>query len=219
MLKKNIKEKIIFIMKNQLYKLVINDVTDHCYKNCLNYFPNYSVVMDVGIGNGLMMKKYHSLIKSKNLNIIGIDINKEYLNHCNCLIRIYQLEDQIKIYHQSVESYRPPKKQYFDFILFSMSFMLFNEQHLVLDRIKNWLKPGGKIVFFQTMWQDRARLIEFIKLQLKYITTVDFGKVTYEKDFFDLLNEKNLSIVEDRAIEKNRFKGEYRMIVTSVDSL
>lgn len=206
-------------MRNQLYKLIINGVTDYCYKNCLDYFSHNSTILDVGIGNGLMMEKYHPLIKSKDLKIYGIDINKNYLNHCEHLIRTYHLENHIEIYRKPVQAYEPLKKEYFDFILFSMSFMLFNDQQSVLDRIKNWLKPGGKIVFFQTMYKERSRLMEFIKPKLKYITTIDFGKVTYEKDFFALLDEKKLSISEDRLIKREWFKGEYRMVATSINAL
>ena len=164
------------------------------------------------------MKNYHSLIKSKGLMITGIDINKNYINHCNSLIRTYQLGNYIETCHVSVETYEPPKKEYFDFILFSMSFMLLNDQQLVLDQIKDWLKPDGKIVFFQTMFKERSRLMEFIKPRLKYITTIDFGKVTYEKDFLALLNEKELSISEDRLIKQRWFKGKYRMIVTFIEN-
>jgi alpha-N-acetylglucosaminidase len=98
-----------------------------------------------------------------------------------------------------------------------MSFMLFKDQQLVLDQAKNWLKPGGKIVFFQTMFREKSLLIDFIKPKLKYLTTIDFGKVTYENDFFALLNAKNLSISEDRMIKREWFNGEYRMIATRVN--
>ena len=202
-------------MKNQLYKLIFRHETELCYRNCLHYFTNDSAILDVGIGNGLMMRNYHSLIKSKGLRITGIDINRNYINHCDRLIRTYGLENHIEIHHESVEAYKPPLKGYFDFILFSMSFMLFNDQQLVLDQVEDWLKPGGEIVFFQTMFSDRSRLVEFIKPRLKYITSVDFGKVIYEEDFVALLNENNLSIVKDKMIKKEWFKGEYRMIAAS----
>ena len=73
-------------MKNQLYKLIIDSVTNYCYKNCLEYFTPDSTILDVGIGNGVMLKNYHMLIKDKTLKITGIDINKSYLNHCDSLI-------------------------------------------------------------------------------------------------------------------------------------
>lgn len=205
-------------MKNKLYDLIINDVTRHCYQNCLNYFPENSNILDVGIGNGAMLRNYHKLIKSKDLKITGIDINQSYLDHCDRLIRTYELEDNIKIQHNPVETYKPAENELFDFVLFSMSFMLFDDQQLVLDKIRNYLKPAGKIIFFQTMFKEKFSLMEFIKPKLKYFTTVDFGSVTYEKEFFDLLDRKSLEILQDRLIKKEWFKGEYRMIVTSIEN-
>jgi len=207
-----------FTMKNYLYKLVIYNVTDLCYNNCLNYFPSGSRILDVGIGNGMMLRNYHGLIKSKNFSIVGIDINKDYLSHCSSLIRNCRLEDHIRIFHEPVECYEPPEEGYFDYILFSMSFMLFSDQELVLDRVRSWLRPGGKILFFQTMFHNRSLLMEFIKPKLKYVTTVDFGRVTYDESFFDMLRKKKLNIDEDRLIKREWFKGEYRLIISSPEN-
>lgn len=202
-------------MRNYLYKLIIDDVTDICYKNCLEYFPPDSRVLDVGIGNGIMIRQYHDLIKDKGLQITGIDINNDYLKHCESLIRRWKLGDQIEVHHSSVERYSPPEEGYFDYILFSMSFMLFEDQQLVLDRIKPWLKPYGKVVFFQTMFRDKSVFLEVIKPRLKYVTTIDFGRVTYEKDFYELLDRTDISVTEDRMLKKEWFKGEYRLIISS----
>ena len=203
-------------MINYLYKLIIDDVTHMCYQNCLEYFPSGSRILDVGIGNGIMIRRYHDLIRSKNLQITGIDINRRYLRHCRNLIRQWNLGDHIRVQHSPVESYVPPQEQYFDYILFSMSFMLFQDQRLVLERIKPWLMPEGKVVFFQTMFKNRSPLLDFIKPRLKYVTTIDFGRVTYEQDFFDLLNQKEISITEDRTLKKEWFRGEYRLIISSL---
>ncbi len=202
-------------MRNKLYKLIIENATDHCYRNCLDYFPENAAVLDVGIGNGVMMENYHSLIKSKGLKITGIDINEHYIHHCECIIDNHQLSNHVEIYCEPVEHYNPCNGKPFDFILFSMSFMLFENQSLVLDRIKDWVKPGSKVLFFQTMFKKKSRLINIIKPKLKYFTTIDFGRATYENDFFGLLEEKKLSISEDRLIQKKWYGGEYRMIVTS----
>ncbi|HQG31722.1 MAG TPA: class I SAM-dependent methyltransferase [Deltaproteobacteria bacterium] len=202
-------------MRNYLYKLIIDDVTDICYKNCLDYFPPESKILDVGIGNGIMIRQYHDIIKSKGLQITGIDINRDYLKHCKSLIRQWELSDQIEVHYSPVESYAPPEDAYFDYILFSMSFMLFENQQLVLDRIKPWLKPHGKVVFFQTMFKDKSHLLEVIKPKLKYVTTIDFGRVTYDRDFYDLLDRSEISVTEDRMLKKEWFKGEYRLIIST----
>jgi len=206
-------------MKNHLYRLIINDVTISCYQNCLELFSDHATILDVGIGNGSMIENYHALIKSKGLKIIGIDINKNYLDYCVDLIRNFQLKDNLTICHQPVEAYTPPEERYFDFILFSMSFMLLNDQAMVLDRITDWLKPGGQIVFFQTIFKERFPLMAFIKPKLKYVTTVDFGKITYEEDFFALLKEKKIVVLENRLIKRKWFKGEYRMIASRPENI
>jgi len=203
-------------MKSLLYNLVINDLSRHCYENCLNYFPQRSAVLDVGIGNGAMLRNFHPLIRSKNLRITGIDINRYYLEHCRQLIEKYGLQDNITIYRMPVEEYEPAPSASFDFILFSMSFMLFKDQDSVLERTMSWLKPGGKIIFFQTIHKDRFPLMEFIKPKLKYLTTVEFGKVTYEHEFRTTLQEHNLQVDRDNLIKKAWYGGEYRMLITSI---
>ena len=204
-------------MKNWLYKLFISDINDHCYKNCLDYFPDTSAILDVGIGNGMMMKNYHDVIKTKRLRITGVDIDQTYLKYCGGLIQDYQLGDYIEIHQNCIEHFEPREKAYFDFVLFSMSFMLLNDQRLVLERIKDWLKPDGEIIFFQTIYKETFPVMEIVKPRLKYVTTIDFGTVTYEKAFYALLNKHDLSILEDRLVKKAWFKGEYRMIATSLN--
>ncbi len=205
-------------MRNYLYKLIIDDVTGLCYKNCLNYFPDHSRILDVGIGNGIMIRRFHNLIRTKGLRITGIDINSSYLKHCSTLISQWQLEDHIEIFHTPVESYEPPAQEFFDFILFSMSFMLFRDQPLVLDRIRPWLRPGGRVLFFQTMFRKRSFFMEFIKPKLKYLTTVDFGRVTYHNDFAALMDRKHLSITENRLIKRNWFQGEYHLVISALEN-
>jgi len=205
-------------MVNNLYNLIISDVTRLCYKSCLNYFPSDSVILDVGIGNGIMLKKNHYLIKKKNLRITGLDINKHYLEHCRKLIQAFDLEQHVDVRHQSVTRYSPPHDNYFDYVFFGMSFMLLDDQKMVLERAKRWLKPHGEMIFFQTMFKNKSKVMEFIKPRLKFLTTVDFGRVTYESDFYALLDQEKLSRSKDMLLKKNVFKGECRMIVTHLES-
>jgi alpha-N-acetylglucosaminidase len=100
-----------------------------------------------------------------------------------------------------------------------MSFMLFKNQSMVIDRVRKWLKPDGEILFFQTMFKKKNNVLEFVKPKLKYVTTVDFGKVTYEDEFLNLLKSKRLTVKEDRLIEKKKwFKGEYRMVAATFEN-
>jgi len=201
-------------MRNQLYAFFIDRVTDLCYRSSLDYCVPGSKILDVGIGNGLMLKSFHSLIKQKDLHIVGIDLNEAYLAHCQGLIDDYGLERHIQLEHVSVERFRPAAGQKFDYVLYSMSFMLLPDQPLVLERCRRWLGPDGRFLFFQTMFRRRSLLLEFVKPRLKYFTTIDFGKVTYEWDFYDLLARMQIPVAEDRLLKREWFKGEYRLIVT-----
>ncbi len=200
-------------MKNLLYAFFIDNVTNRCYRNCLEYFPQGSLILDVGIGNGIMVKEHHSLIRDKGIRIVGIDLNERYLAHCRELIREYDLEEHIRVINTSVEAFEPGNGLTFDYVLFSMSFMLFRDQAMVLDRVRKWLNGKGKVVFFQTMFRERSFWMEFVKPRLKYVTTIDFGKVTYEEDFYDLLRRKDLSVLEDRVLKREWYRGECRFIV------
>jgi alpha-N-acetylglucosaminidase len=205
-------------MRNMLYQWVIGDVTEYCYSSCLDYFHEKAVILDVGIGNGLMVKDHHREIKEKQLKIVGLDIDRTYIRRCRELVNNYELADQIQVIEKPVEDFQPNGHGSFDFILFSMSFMLLDKQEQVLRRVSKWLKPGGKILFFQTMFKSRNRLLEEIKPRLKHVTTIEFGEVTYDQDFYDLLEGLNFSVEMDKRIKKTWYKGTYRLIAARPSS-
>ena len=205
-------------MFNFFYKLILGDVTKLCYRNCLDYFAEGSSVLDVGIGNGLMLEKNHQLIKDKGLSITGLDVNENYIAHCRKLIQQFGLQDRVRVHHLPVEQFSPAEGEGFDYALFSMSFMLLPDQKQVLNRVETWLRPGGEIVFFQTMFQERSRLLDFLKPKLKYVTSVDFGEPVYEDDFFRQLDSTGLSVVRDRLLKTNWLGAQYRMIAAANSS-
>jgi alpha-N-acetylglucosaminidase len=200
-------------MRNTLYNLFIRDATLLCYRNCLDYVKEGSRLLDVGIGNGAMIQEFHGTIRSKGLSITGIDINRCYLDHCEGQIRRCGLEGHIRIHHVPVEAYEPPGPAWFDYVLFSMSFMLMNDQVQILERIKPWIRPDGRILFFQTMFRKRSPLIDLVKPRLKYLTTVEFGKAVYEDDFFGLLERERVRVEKDMVVDRKWFGGQYRFIV------
>jgi SAM-dependent methyltransferase len=205
-------------MRNWLYHILIHAVTTEYYRNCLGYVPPGSRILDVGIGNGLMIERFHWLIRAKRLRITGIDIDRQYLVHCRRLIRKYRLDDCIDVHEGAAERYEPVQEDRFDFVLFSMSFMLLSDPQSVLRRAGEWLMPGGEIIFAQAMYRQRSRFMDVVKPKLKYVTTVDFGRVTYERDFFALLSENDLAVHEDRVVGREPFHGQCRVIIASAGS-
>jgi SAM-dependent methyltransferase len=203
-------------MKNWLYQILIHRITNECYRGSLNYVLNGSRLLDVGIGNGLMLEAFHPLIKAKQLKITGIDIDARYLKHCAGLIRRHRLEGHIDVCRGSAEDYAPPGNGGFDYVLFCLSFMLLRDQPLVLRRVRDWLKPGGEIIFALSLFQKRSHLVDLVKPRLKYLTTIDFGRPTYEEDFFALLRESKLVVKEDRILKNGWFHDQCRMIAVSL---
>jgi len=199
-------------LTSRVYSLIVSDVTDGCYGTCLPVLPASARILDVGIGSGEMIKTYHEMIRAKRLSITGLDIDKDYLARCNQLIRDYALDANIRIEMTPVEEYTPPSTKYFDCILFSMSFMLLKDPRVVLRRIRPWLAANGQVVFVQTMFTHPSRFLEIVKPRLKYLTTIDFGRVIYERDFLLLLHSEGLQVIDDRLIARKWFGGEYRMI-------
>jgi ubiquinone/menaquinone biosynthesis C-methylase UbiE len=202
-------------VKNWLYQILIHRTTNECYRGSLSYVARGSRLLDVGIGNGIMLETFGPLIKSKGLKITGIDIDAGYLKHCKEQIQKHGLEDYIDVCQGSAESYAPGRQGSFDCVLFCMSFMLLSNPRHVLDQVKGWLKPGGEIVFAQALFKRRSRFVDLVKPKLKYLTTVDFGRATYEKDFFDLLSKNGLSVKEDRVLKGEWLNSQCRMIVAS----
>ena len=199
-----------------MYNFILGDVTKLCYRNCLDYFRDGAAVLDVGIGNALMLEKNHELIRQKGLRITGLDVNERYIEQARERVQRYEMQNQIQVHHCGVEEFRPPHKEVFDYILFSMSFMLLPKQKEVLERIGKWLAPQGEVVFFQTMFKDKSILIDWIKPRLKYITSVDFGEAVYEADFFQLLRSSGFTVTRDRMLKRNWLKAQYRMIAATL---
>jgi alpha-N-acetylglucosaminidase len=177
--------------------------------------PEVSLVLDIGIGNGLMLRRWHSTIQTKKLRIVGIDTNAEYVELCKRLVAEFGLHTQITVEHVAVECFTPKAKEKFDVIFFSMSFMLMSNPRAVLDKVKPWLAQSGEILFVQTMFKNHSRFREFIKPRLKYLTTIDFGTPTYENDFFTLLRSAGLKVTADQLLAARRFGGDLRLIAAT----
>ncbi len=202
-------------IRHRVYDFLVGPVTHLCYEAGLNYFHDNAAILDVGIGNGCMIPHFHSLIKSKGFKITGIDINAAALAECARRIQTHELEDQIELHRSSIEDFQPQSCLRYDYIFFSMTFMLMDNQKAVLDRVLRMIAGEGQIVFFQTMYGRNIPIMNFIKPKLKYLTGIEFGPVTYDGDFFGLLKDRRMAVKEDRLLQKTWFKGEYRIIVAS----
>jgi ubiquinone/menaquinone biosynthesis C-methylase UbiE len=187
-------------MRNFFYNTFVRKTTLAGYGAFFDSVSSGSQILDIGVGNGLMFEVYHQKIKDLQLSLYGIDLNQSYLKHCQKIIKKFHLEPYVQIAEQDflTAEFNTP----FDSIFFSMSFPLIQDQEKALAKAKSLLKAGGTLAFFQTMQNKRSRTMELLKPKLKYISTIDFGKVNYEDAFLDLLDHHHLLISERKRLHQ-----------------
>ena len=186
---------------NAIYNVLLNRLTTKGYGMFLERVKPGARILDIGVGNGLMLKRHHETIKRLGLKITGLDLDREYLKQCERLITKFDLDDQIQVRYANYMT-EDLELGAWDVIFFSQSFMLIHPQTDALDRAKALLAENGSIVFFQTMQSKPSRVLEIVKPQLKYLTSIDFGSVTYDSDFAELLAEKELEQTERLRVSR-----------------
>ena len=78
-------------------------------------------------------------------------------------------------------------KSKFNFILFSFSFMLMPDQIKAINVAKQSLEKNGRIAFIMTINQKENMLLMKIKPLIYRLTSIDFGNVTYQRQFEEIL--------------------------------
>jgi ubiquinone/menaquinone biosynthesis C-methylase UbiE len=174
-------------------------MTTKWYHEVLERIDPNSSILDIGIGEGQAVINNREVLSRKCLHLHGIDYDKDYVDSCNKLIVNSSMASYITVSYQSIYDYNPQTK--FDCAYFSGSFMILPQPEEALNRVCNFLKNSeSRIYFTQTIESKKNWLLESIKPLLKYLLTIDFGHVTYESEFIELLERCNLQIIEHTSI-------------------
>ncbi|MDF1660792.1 MAG: class I SAM-dependent methyltransferase [Planctomycetota bacterium] len=179
------------MIDNLVYNLFLSKLTPLAYKQFFDLVEPKSSILDIGVGNGLMLKTLHKRVKELELTIHGVDLSEKYLKQCRKLIKKYDLTKQMRVENLDFLAADFGETKY-DIVFFSQSFPLIDDKAGALEKAKAILAPGGKMIFCQTMQSDHAPVMEFIKPKLKYVSTIDFGRVTYETAYEKLLADAKL---------------------------
>ena len=185
-------------MRAWIYDRLFKNLSSTWYKHVIEYLPENSKVIDVGVGTGSSLLSQLDLLRQKKLSWTGIDINAPYLASCQEKIDQLKANDFIKVREQSIYDLR--EAELLDAVYFSASFMLLPDQKQALLTSLNSLKTEGVICFTQTFETKPAPLMEMIKPLLRKFTTVDFGVVTYEAPFIELLADCGLEVVQNKVM-------------------
>lgn len=177
----------------RIYDRAIVGLTAGWYQAVLSRLPVGCRLLDIGIGTGSALLANADLLESRDIHVTGVDIDRAYIDRCNAAIAARGLGNRISARLESIYDHRggPYGAAYF-----SASFMLLPDPPGALRHVTALLQPDSRIYFTQTFEHRPSRLVERVKPLLRVVTTIDFGRVTYEADFRTALAAGGLELEE-----------------------
>jgi SAM-dependent methyltransferase len=163
-----------------IYDTAIAGLTAGWYRAVLARLPEGCHLLDVGIGTGSALLANAEMLRARRIRVTGLDIDAAYVQRCRREVARRGLGDVVTARLESVYDHRGGP---YDAAYFSGSFMLLPDPVGALRHVRPLLVPGGRIYFTQTFEHGPSRLVERLKPLLRHLTTIDFGRVTYEADF------------------------------------
>jgi len=168
------------MIRARLYDAAIVRMTAAWYRAVLERLPRGCRLLDVGIGTGGALLANADLVVAKDLHVTGVDVDAAYVARCRAAVAQFGLADRVDARVESVYDHRGGP---YDAAYFSGSFMLLPDPAGAVRHVASLLAPGARLWFTQTFEHRRSPLVERLKPLLRHLTTIDFGRVTYEADF------------------------------------
>lgn len=194
------------MIRSFIYDTLILRLTSRWYAEVLRRVPEGAALLDVGIGTAGALMANDDLVKRKRLRVTGIDIDADYVARARQRLGNSSLGGLAEVRLESVYDHHGGP---YDAVYFSGSFMLLPEPEQALRHCCVLLKPGGRIFFTQTIQTQPARWMEILKPMLKRVTSIDFGRVTYEADFRAQIGAAGLELEEFTALAHHGSRASY----------
>jgi SAM-dependent methyltransferase len=163
-----------------IYDAAIVGLTAAWYRAVLDRLPPGCRLLDIGIGTGSALLANGDVLRARRFHVTGLDIDAAYIERCRREVQQRGLGDVVTARLESVYDHRDGP---YDAAYFSASFMLLPDPEAALRHVRSLLEPAARIYFTQTFEHAPSRAVEVFKPLLKLLTTIDFGRVTYEADF------------------------------------
>jgi len=221
--------------KSFVYDTIILSMTEKWYRTVLEKLDDGSIVLDVGVGTGGALLRCTDLIESKDLKIVGIDIDAAYVETGKASVIEAGLSDRISI--DKVDVYEGSERvkdlvkklggsvdsngKFVDAVYFSGSFSLLPDPVKALQLVSKFVKEGkenenGAIYITQTYQRKTPFFLPYVKPLLKYATTIDFGQLVKEEEVLETFNKSGLTVVSHEVIPgsvDNSFQAAYLSIL------
>jgi SAM-dependent methyltransferase len=187
-----------------VYDAAIVPMTAQWYAAVLDRLPEGCHLLDVGIGTGAALLENAAVLRAKGVHVTGIDIDADYVERCRETVTARGLAGSIDVRLQSVYDHAggPYGAAYF-----SGSFMLLPDPVAALRRVATLLAPDARVYFTQTFEHRRSWLLERVKPLLRFVTSIDFGSVTYEADFREAVAEGGFEIEAQTPLHQGKSRS------------
>ena len=119
------------------------------------------------------------------------------------------LAGQVRPVYSSVYDHRGGP---YDAVYFSASLMLLPDPAAAIAHVAELLTPDGLLFATQPFQPRRSPLLERVKPMFRHLTTIHFGRVTYEEEFRLTFSDAGVDLLELRTIGGTRHYS-YRMAV------
>lgn len=186
-------------MRAWIYDRSIVSLTSRWYAEVLSRVPRGATMLDVGVGTAGALVSQADLIRERDLRIHGVDIDPDYVKQAEKRVAKAHLAHHVTVEHVPLNAHSGGP---YDAIYFAASFMLFDDPVGALHDAVRLLKPDGRIFFTQTFHERRSPIMEKLKPLLVRVTSIDFGRVTYEEPFLATLAGAALRVEEHFVIDK-----------------
>ena len=195
----------------EIYDGLIVSMTELWYRAVLETLPDEARVIDIGVGTGSALVRNAAILRQKRLRVVGVDYDAAYVAHAARAIAGSDLRGtSIAVMCKSVFDHDlleaanaatgMPSGALFDAVYFSGSFSLLPDPSRALRQASRLLSPGGAVYITQTFQRSPSRILAAVKPLLKYVTTIDFGRLMLEADIARVCDAGGMRIVERRPI-------------------
>ena len=179
------------------------------YRAVLRRLDDTVSVLDVGIGTATALAANSELVVAKKLRLVGVDYEKAYIKRAGTVLKEHGLQNQVKVVHASVYDKTLGELVgggLFDIVYFSGSISLMPDPPCALTQSAKLLKAGGLIYVTQTFYNRNVftkvlgPALAVVKPLMFYVTTIDFGKATYEDHVLEYVRKAKMEVVENKPI-------------------
>jgi ubiquinone/menaquinone biosynthesis C-methylase UbiE len=179
------------MIRSRIYDALIIGLTSKWYAAVIDRLPHGASMLDVGIGTAGALVANADRIREKRIRVSGVDIDGDYIERAKERVETSGLGDHVQVNLESVYDHQGGP---YDAVYFSASFMLLPDPEGALSHCVSLLKPDGRLYFTQTIQTRRSSVMEWFKPLLKRLSSIDFGRVTYEQDFKDQIQAAGLEL-------------------------